>query len=226
MTIRRRNIYVALAAALALLIFMWWDIQRGLPSEAELEAPHPDIATRIISTDGEPIDQFFVKNRTNIHLRNVPPFLIKALIATEDRDFYHHWGIDLWGMLRAFGTDVFSLHERQGASTITQQLARNLYLNQNKTIIRKLREAVTAVQIERTHTKNEILEMYLNVSFFGRGTYGIQAASQAYFGKDVNRLTPAQCAFLVGLLKGPSNYDPDEDYDRAIARRNTVIDNT
>lgn len=225
MTIRRRNIYIALAAVLALLAFLWWDVQRGLPSEEELEAPHPDIATRIISTDGEPIDQFFVKNRTNIHLRNVPPFLIKALIATEDRDFYHHWGIDLWGTLRAFVTDIFSLREREGASTITQQLARNLYLNQNKTIIRKLREAITAVQIERTHTKNEILEMYLNVSFFGRGTYGIQAASQAYFGKDVNRLTPAQCAFLVGLLKGPVNYDPDEDYDRAIARRNTVIDN-
>ncbi|HZK76074.1 MAG TPA: PBP1A family penicillin-binding protein, partial [Candidatus Kapabacteria bacterium] len=221
-----RNIYIALGAALALLIFFWWDVQRGLPSEEELEAPHPDIATRIISTDGEPIDQFFVKNRTNIHLRNVPPFLIKALVATEDRNFYNHWGIDLWGNLRAFLTDVFSLREREGASTITQQLARNLYLNQDKTIIRKLREAVTAVQIERTHTKNEILEMYLNVSFFGRGTYGIQAASQAYFGKDVNRLTPAQCAFLVGLLKGPSNYDPDEDYDRAIARRNTVIDNT
>jgi penicillin-binding protein 1A len=121
--------------------------------------------------------------------------------------------------------DVVTLHARQGASTITQQLARNLYLTQQKTAIRKLREAATAVQIERMHTKNEILEMYLNVTYFGRGTYGIQAASQAYFGKDVNKLTPAQSAFLVGILKGPENYDPDEDYDRAIDRRNTVIDN-
>ncbi len=225
MTIRRRNLYITLAVMLALLAFLWWDISRGLPSTEELETPHPEIATRIISTDGEPIDQFFIKNRTNIHLRNVPPFLIKALIATEDRNFYHHWGIDLWGNLRAIVTDVFSLHAKEGASTITQQLAKNLYLNQDKTLIRKLREAVTAVQIERTHTKNEILEMYLNVTYFGRGTYGIQAASQAYFGKDVNKLTPAQCAYLVGILKGPENYDPDDDYDNAINRRNTVIDN-
>ena len=221
----RRNILIALAIVVAVAAFVMWDVVRGLPSQAELEAPHPDIATRIISTDGEPVDQFFVKNRTNIHLRNVPPFLIKALIATEDRDFYRHWGIDLWGNIRAFFADLVSLRAREGASTITQQLARNLYLNQKKTLSRKLREAITAVEIERTHTKNEILEMYLNVSFFGRGTYGIQAASQAYFGRDVNRLTPAQCAFLVGLLKGPSDYDPDQNYDRAIARRNTVIDN-
>ncbi len=226
MTKRRRNILVIVSAVIALLIFVWWDIQRGLPSLEQLENPHPEIATRIISTDGEPIDQFFVKNRTNVHLRNVPPFLIKALIATEDRNFYHHWGIDLWGNVRAVFTDIFSLHAKQGASTITQQLARNLYLTQEKTAIRKLREAVTAVEIERTHTKNEILEMYLNVTYFGRGTYGIQAASQAYFGKDVNKLTPAQCAYLVGILKGPENYDPEDDYDRAINRRNTVIDNT
>ena len=226
MTLSKRKLLFILAAAFILLVFLWWDIQRGLPSLEQLETPHPEIATRIISTDGEPIDQFFVKNRTNIHLRNVPPFLIKALIATEDRNFYHHWGIDVWGTLRAAIADILTLHARQGASTITQQLARNLYLNQQKTAIRKLREAVTAVQIERMHTKNEILEMYLNVTYFGRGTYGIQAASQAYFGKDVNKLTPAQSAFLVGILKGPENYDPDEDYDRAIDRRNTVIDNT
>jgi len=223
---RRRYILIAVAVAIAFLAFLVWDIERGLPSMEQLETPHPEIATRIISTDGEPIDQFFVKNRTNIHLRNVPPFLIKALIATEDRNFYHHWGIDLWGLVRAAATDLMTLHTRQGASTITQQLARNLYLNQEKTAIRKLREAVTAVEIERTHTKNEILEMYLNVTYFGRGAYGIQAASQAYFGKDVNRLTPAQCAYLVGILKGPENYDPEDDYDAAVNRRNTVVDNS
>ncbi len=220
-----KRLYILIGALLAFLVFMYWDIARGLPSLEQLQTPHPEVATRIISTDGEPIDQFFVKNRTNIHLRNVPPFLIKALIATEDRNFYHHWGFDIWGNVRAALTDVLSLHARQGASTLTQQLARNLYLNQEKTAIRKLREAVTAVQIERMHTKNEILEMYLNVSYFGRGTFGIQAASQAYFGRDVNKLTPAQAAYLVGILKGPENYDPDDDYDRAINRRNTVIEN-
>jgi penicillin-binding protein 1A len=224
LTKRRRNIIIISGVAL-LLIFLAWDIQRGLPSLEQLESPHPEIATRIISTDGEPIDQFFIKNRTNIHLRNVPPHLIKALIATEDRNFFNHWGIDIWGNMRALVTDIFSLRAKQGASTLTQQLAWNLYLTHEKSIMRKIREAITAVQIERTHTKNEILEMYLNVMYFGRGTYGIQAASQSYFGKDVNRLTPAQSAYLVGILKGPENYDPEEDYDRAINRRNTVIQN-
>lgn len=225
LTKRTRTLILA-GGGLLILAILWWDVQRGLPSLAQLESPHPEIATRIISTDGEPIDQYFVKNRTNIHLRNVPPFLIKALLATEDRDFFHHWGIDLWGNVRAIGTDILSLHAKQGASTITQQLARNLYLTQEKSVLRKLREAITAVEIERNHTKNEILEMYLNVTYFGRGTYGIEAASQAYFGRDVNRLTPAQSAYLVGILKGPENYDPEDDYDFAIARRNTVIENT
>jgi penicillin-binding protein 1A len=224
MTKKQRNIYIIIGVLL-LLIFLIWDVQRGLPSLEQLENPHPEIATRIISTDGEPIDQFFVKNRTNIHLRNVPPYLISALIATEDRNFYNHWGIDLWGNARAVVTDIFSMRAKQGASTLTQQLAWNLYLTHEKSLMRKIREAITAIQIERTHTKNEILEMYLNVMYFGRGTYGIQAASQAYFGKDVNKLTPAQAAYLVGILKGPENYDPDDDYDRAINRRNTVIEN-
>jgi len=226
LTKRRRNIYIALAAILVLLIFLFWDISRGLPSLEQLETPHPEVATKIISTDGEPIDQFFVKNRTNVHLRNVPPFLIRALIATEDRNFFNHWGVDVWGNARAIVTDILSLHARQGASTLTQQLAWNLYLTHEKTIMRKMREAVTAVQIERMHTKNEILEMYLNLMYFGRGAYGIQAASQVYFGKDVNKLTPAQSAYLVGILKGPENYDPDDDYDHAVNRRKPVIDNT
>lgn len=222
---KRTRLYLIVGGAVLLLAFFWWDVQRGLPSLAQLESPHPEIATRIISTDGEPVDQYFVKNRTNIHLRNVPPFLVKALLATEDRNFFHHWGIDLWGNLRAIGTDIISLHAKQGASTLTQQLAWNLYLTHEKSLMRKLREAITAIQIERNHTKNEILEMYLNTMYFGRGTYGIEAASQAYFGRDVNKLTPAQSAYLVGILKGPENYDPEDDYDHAVARRNTVIDN-
>lgn len=225
LTTRRRNILIVVAAIVLFFGYVWWDISRGLPSLEQLEQPHPEIATRIVSTDGEPIDQFYVKNRTTVHLRNIPPFMLKALIATEDRSFYKHWGVDLTGILRAMATDVFTLQKRQGASTITQQLARNLYLNQEKTAIRKLREAVTAAQIERTHTKEEILEMYFNVTYFGRGAYGVQAASQAYFGKDVNKLTPAQAAYLIGILKGPENYDPDDDYDRAVNRRNTVIEN-
>ncbi|HYM20097.1 MAG TPA: PBP1A family penicillin-binding protein [Candidatus Kapabacteria bacterium] len=207
---------------LPLLIF---EVLKGVPTLDQLENPHPELATRIISADGEPLDQFYIKNRTTVKLREVPKPMIDALIATEDREFYDHWGMNIWRTFKAVWTDVVTLSPKQGASTITQQLARNLYLSQEKTPLRKLREAISAIQIERTHTKNEILEMYLNVCYMGRGTYGVAVASQVYFGKDVSKLTPAQCAFLIGVLKGPENYDPDDNYDRAVARRNTVIDN-
>ena len=198
---------------------------KGVPTLDQLENPHPELATRIISSDGEPIDQFYIKNRTTVKLREVPKAMIDALIATEDRDFYDHWGMNIWRSFKAIWTDVITLSPKQGASTITQQLARNLYLSQEKSVLRKLREAVSAIQIERTHTKNEILEMYLNVCYLGRGAYGVAVASQIYFGKDVSKLTPSQCAFLIGVLKGPENYDPEDNYDRAINRRNTVVDN-
>ncbi|MEI8134485.1 MAG: PBP1A family penicillin-binding protein [bacterium] len=200
-------------------------VLHGVPTLDQLENPHPELATRIISSDGEPIDQFFIKNRTTVKLREVPKAMIDALIATEDREFYDHWGMNIWRNIKAFWTDVVTLSPKQGASTITQQLARNLYLSQEKSVLRKLREAVSAVQIERTHTKNEILEMYLNVCYMGRGAYGVAVASQIYFGKDVSKLSPSQCAYLIGVLKAPENYDPEDNYDRAINRRNTVIDN-
>jgi penicillin-binding protein 1A len=205
------------------IAYLWIQVAKGMPTLAQLENPHPELATRLISADGEPLDQYYIKNRTSIHLRNVPPHLIQALLATEDRDFYNHWGVNLWGNIRAAWTDLVTLSPRQGASTITQQLARNLYLTQEKSMVRKLREMASAVKIERTHTKQEILEMYLNVAYFGRGAYGIEAASQVYFGKDVNQLNIAESAYLVGILKGPENYDPEENYERAMARRNTVF---
>jgi penicillin-binding protein 1A len=200
-------------------------VLKGVPTLDQLENPHPELATRIISADGEPIDQFYIKNRTTVKLREVPKAMIDALIATEDREFYDHWGMNVWRTIGAVWKDVITLSPKQGASTITQQLARNLYLSQEKSIFRKMREAISAVQIERTHTKNEILEMYLNVCYMGRGAYGVAVASQIYFGKDVSKLSPSQCAYLIGVLKGPENYDPEDNYDRAINRRNTVIDN-
>lgn len=204
--------------------WLFYEVNKGLPTLDQLENPKPEVATRIISADGEPIDQFYIKNRTTVKLREVPKALIEGLIATEDRNFFDHWGFDVWRTMKAAWIDVITLSPKQGASTITQQLARNLYLSQEKTPLRKIREAISAVQIERSHTKNEILEMYLNVCYMGRGAYGVSVASQVYFGKDVSKLTPAQCAFLVGILKGPENYDPEDNYDKAIARRNTVIE--
>ncbi len=205
--------------------WLWVSVMKGVPTLDQLENPHPELATRLISSDGESIDQFFIKNRTTVKLREVPKSMIDALIATEDRDFYDHWGMNVWRTISAVWKDIVTLSPKQGASTITQQLARNLYLSQEKSVFRKLREAISAIQIERTHTKNEILEMYLNVCYMGRGAYGVAVASQIYFGKDVSKLSPSQCAFLIGLLKGPENYEPEDNYDRAINRRNTVIEN-
>lgn len=220
---RRIWLWTTLALVLGGLGWFWYEVSKGLPTLEQLENPHPEMATRIISADGEPIDQYYIKNRTTVRLKDVPQHLIDALIATEDRSFYDHWGFDMSRFLKAIWVDVITLSPRQGASTITQQLARNLYFSQEKTIMRKVREAISAIQIEKTHTKKEILQMYLNVNYWGRGAYGLQVASQLYFGKDPKQLTVAEAAYLVGILKGPENYDPEENYERAIDRRNLVI---
>ena len=200
------------------------DIFSGLPDLEELENPRPDLSTRIYSADGQQLDQFFVHNRTYITFDSIPPNFIHALIATEDQKFYDHWGVNLERIIKALVKNVLSMNlTKEGASTITQQLARNLYLSQEVSMTRKLREQLTAVQIERTYTKDEILEMYANTVYFGRGAYGLQVAAEIYFGKRPIDLTLDECAYLVGVLKGPENYDIEQHYDRAIDRRNTVL---
>ncbi len=206
----------------------WWFISyllEGLPSLQELENPTPALATKVYSIDGELIDKFYEENRSTINsLDSIPPALIEALIATEDTRFYDHWGVDASAVVRVILVNLshFTL-SGPGGSTITQQLARNLYLSKEVSIIRKMREWMTAVQIERHYTKDEILMMYLNVSPFGRGAYGIQTAAQAYFAKSQKDLTVPECAFLVGLLKAPTHYDPRHHPDRAVIRRNVVL---
>ena len=195
----------------------------GLPSLEELENPKPELATRVYSIDGEIIGQFFIKNRTQISYNQLPTQLVQALIATEDRKFYRHWGIDLGRLARALVKDILALRVKEGASTITQQVARNLYLTQETSLTRKIREAITAVQIERTYTKQEIVEMYFNVNWFGRSAYGVVAAAQVYFHKEPKELTLEEAATLVGIVRGPAVYDPFTHPDRALARRNLVL---
>ena len=162
---------------------------RELPSLSALENPKQDLATRIYSTDGELIDQFYLQNRTMVSIENIPKDMINALIATEDRKFYKHWGVDLDRIVKAFIKNLMSFSlSKEGASTITQQLARNLYFGREITLTRKLREAITAVQIEKTYTKDEILTLYLNQVYFGRGAYGIEAAARTYFDKTSSEL--------------------------------------
>ncbi|TLY30448.1 MAG: PBP1A family penicillin-binding protein [Ignavibacteria bacterium] len=202
----------------------------GLPSLEQLEHPRAELATKVYSTDGEILDQFYIKNRIRVEYKQLPRELIDALIATEDKNFYDHWGVDLPRFARAMVKNIFTLRLREGASTITQQLARNLYdlKDPNETIFgkftRKIREFITAIQIERNYTKQEILEMYLSVAYFGRSAYGIASASQIYFAKNPPDLSLAESALLIGMLKGPGTFDPVRHLQRCIDRRNTVLD--
>jgi len=216
---------MAFAGIIVLAVYIFY-LSKTLPSLAELENPKLEEATKIYSSDGELIDKFFLKNRTKVTLDNIPKDMIQALIATEDQKFYDHWGVDVNRIFKAFFKNILkgSL-TKEGASTITQQLARNLYkdIGNEISLNRKLREALTAVQIERTYTKEEILAYYLNTVYFGKGAYGVEAAAQTYFEKNAKDLTLDECAVLVATLKSPSNYDPVDNPEASLKRRNLVL---
>jgi len=218
-------IFIFIAVLIAGGTYLFY-LSKTLPSLAELENPKLEEATKIYSSDGELIDKFFLKNRTKVTLDNIPKDMINALISIEDQKFYDHWGVDVDRIFKAFIKNVMSGSlTREGASTITQQLARNLYkdIGNEVSINRKLREAMTAVQIERTYTKEEILAYYLNTVYFGKGAYGVEAAAQTYFNKTAKDLNLDECAVLVGVLKSPSNYDPVDQPEKSLERRNLVL---
>jgi len=181
-------------------------------------------ATLIYSSDGELLTKLFKENRVYVPLERIPQNLKNAIIAIEDTNFYVHHGIDFWGIGRAMITNIMQGRLAQGASTITQQLARNAFLTLDKTFYRKIQEAYLAVQFERLYTKSEILEMYLNEIFLGHSAYGVETASQQYFGKSVWELDLAESALIAGLPQSPNNYSPLNDPERAVQRRNVVLD--
>jgi len=226
---KKKIILYSIFGFLILFIFMGAYIFQGLPSLEQLENPKPILASKVYSADGELLGQYFVENRIEVGLDSIPKHLINALIATEDRKFYSHWGVDVPRFFKAMIKNAFSLSLGEGASTITQQLAKNLYkLKSGKesvfdTAIRKVREWITAIQIEKTYTKDEILEMYLNISYFGRSAYGIETASRVFFNKRAKHLTLSESAVLVALLKSSVIYDPVRKYDNSFRRRNVVL---
>ncbi len=198
--------------------------RQDLPSLAQLHNIEPSLVTKIYAADGTIIKEFYTERRILTPLRRMPPHLIDAVLATEDRRFFDHWGANLLAMGRALWHNFWAGRRVQGASTITQQLARTLFLTPEKTISRKIKEVLTAIKIERNYTKEEILEMYLNQCYFGRGAYGVQAAAQLYFGKDVEELTVSDCAVLMGIPKNPSRYSPITNPELALGRRNVVLE--
>ncbi|GAB1779878.1 transglycosylase domain-containing protein [Priestia megaterium] len=156
-------------------------------------------------------------------LKELPDYLKMAFVITEDKRFYEHKGVDPKGILRALYRDVLEGSKSEGASTITQQLARNVFLSNEKTLNRKTKEIAYALELERKYSKDQILEMYLNHIYFGSGAYGIQAAAQEYFGKEAKDLTIAESALLAGLPKAPSKYSPRNNIELAKERRSIVL---
>lgn len=196
----------------------------GLPSLEELENPNPALASLVYSEDGVLLHKYFLQNRTFIPLKSIPRSTRYALIATEDVEFYNHWGVDLRRLTLAIGENIIKGRRRwQGASTITQQLAKNLYLTQERTVTRKMKEFVTAIELEKTYTKDEILALYLNTVYFGSGAYGVEAAAHTYFGKPAYLLTLPESATLIATLKNPTAYNPAKNPTSSIGRRNLIL---
>ncbi|MBC2711254.1 MAG: penicillin-binding protein 1A [Desulfosarcina sp.] len=198
-------------------------LTRDLPQIRKLENFEPSAATRVYSADQVLLAELFLEKRTPVPIDQIPTVLKSALIATEDRQFYTHSGIDLKGILRAVVKDIMAGQFVEGASTITQQLAKTLFLTQEKTITRKIREAILAIQLERRYTKDELLALYLNQIYFGSGAYGVESAARLFFGKPASQMDLAQCALIAGLPKAPSRYSPLVNPDLAERRRNLVL---
>ncbi|MGL4980006.1 MAG: peptidoglycan glycosyltransferase/peptidoglycan DD-transpeptidase MrcA [Plesiomonas sp.] len=198
-------------------------VKPQLPDVATLRDVRLQTPMQVYSADGKLISQFGEKRRIPLTLEQIPPQLVNAFIATEDSRFYQHDGIDPIGILRAALVSLTAGHAKQGASTITQQLARNFFLSPEKTIMRKVKEVFLALRIEQLLTKNEILDLYLNKIYLGYRAYGVGAAARVYFGKDIDQLTLSEMAVIAGLPKAPSTLNPLYSLTRSENRRNVVL---
>ncbi|MBV9529785.1 MAG: penicillin-binding protein, partial [Bradyrhizobium sp.] len=194
-----------------------------LPPLQSLEIPKRPPTVEIVGFDGSVLAQRGEMAGGTVALKELPPYLPKAFVAIEDRRFYSHFGIDPLGILRAAVANLWRRGVSQGGSTLTQQLAKNLFLTQERTLLRKLQEAELALWLERKHSKAEILELYLNRVYFGSGAYGVEAASQRYFGKPAKSVTLTEAAMLAGLVKSPSRLAPDRNPQGAQERAKTVL---
>ena len=201
-----------------------WHFAQDLPSLDLLQNYQPSLVTTVYSDDRQPIGQFFIERRILTPLPEIPKTLTQAVIATEDARFFEHPGLDLIGMLRAAWTNIRHGGKKvEGASTITQQLARSLFLSSERSYGRKIREVILAYKMEVVSGKEQILETYLNQIYFGQGAYGVGSAARSYFDKDIRTLTLAESAFLAGLPQKPSKFSPFAAYDMAKKRQEHVL---
>ena len=214
---------VGVAATAGLL----WHYSKDLPDYSQLQDYEPPVMTRVHAADGSLVAEYARERRLYIPIQAVPKLVINAFLAAEDKNFYEHGGLDFLGIARAalnYAQNFGSGRHPQGASTITQQVAKNFLLSNEVSFSRKIKEALLALKIERTYSKDKILELYLNEIYLGLGAYGIASASLTYFDKGVNELTVPEAAYLAALPKAPNNYHPFRARERALERRNWVID--
>lgn len=208
------------------VVALFYHYSQDLPDFSSLKHYHPPAVTRIYSSDGKLVEEYAKEHRVFVPISTIPKSLIEAFISAEDKNFYNHPGIDVMSIIRAAIANVGNIlqHKRmEGGSTLTQQVVKNFLLTSERSLPRKIKEAILSYMISKAMTKEQILELYLNQMYLGKGAYGVAAAATAYFNKSVDELNVAESAFLASLPKAPSTINPDKHYDRSIARRNYVI---
>ncbi len=225
-----RILWLIFFSGIAFLVLLFYSISAGwlgfMPSFEELENPKSNLASEIYSADQVLIGKYYIENRSNVHFDDLSPYLVEALVATEDARFYEHSGIDLRALLRVFKGVILRQHAG-GGSTVTQQLAKNLFprgkVSKLGVVVQKFKEWVIATKLEYNYTKNEILAMYLNTVTFGSNSYGIKTAAKTYFGKTPSTLNRQEASMLIGMLRAPSYYNPVRNHERAKKRREVVL---
>ncbi|HTQ06416.1 MAG TPA: transglycosylase domain-containing protein [Polyangiaceae bacterium] len=218
------GVVVAVAAAVLSVVLVVRHYQAGLPSVADLKTYHPPEVTRVLARDGTVLASVFVERRTVVPFAEIPQHVKLAFLAAEDASFYEHRGLNYLGMLRALVVNVRAGHTKQGASTITQQVIKNVVLTADRNYERKIKETILARELERTLTKDEIFELYLNQIYLGHGRFGVEEASRYYFGKKVRDIDLTEAATLAGLVASPERYSPRHDETRSLERRHYVLD--
>ena len=224
--LKKHSVLISIALAgifFGILAGFFFSLIHDLPQINSLKQFKPSSVTTVFSSDNRILTKFYIEKRFPVSIDKIPKNLINALITIEDKNFYTHSGINFKAILRAIIHDLKAQKFKQGASTLTQQLAKTLFLTSEKSMVRKIKEAILALQIERRYTKNEILELYFNQIYLGSSTYGVEAACQTYFGKSVEDITLAQAALIAGLPKAPSVYSPLKNPELAKKRRHIVL---
>ena len=224
---KRKKFRIIILTLLPLLLGLtvggYMSIVRDLPPAESISFFMPPVATKVYDDKDNVVSEFFIERRELTNLDRVPAYLKEGFIAIEDKRFYHHWGVDIIRFAKSVFLNIANMRIVQGGSTITMQLARNMFLTMEQTIVRKAKEMTLAIRIERAYTKDEILEKYLNQINFGQGRYGVATAARYYFDKDISELTLSECALLIAIPRSPEYYSPYRHPDNALKRRNLIL---